>query len=84
MFHGVANDEIRIEKRKRSTKTVLCFDGEIRQVLGNLIGNAMDARQTEGARLLTRSREGTDWKTGRRGLFLTVANNGTGMGPETQ
>ncbi len=79
-----ANAEIHIEKRKRATKTVLCFDGEIRQVLSNLIGNAMDARQTEGGRLLIRSREGTDWKTGRRGLFLTVADNGTGMSPETQ
>ena len=30
-----------------------------------------------------RSREGTDWKTGRKGLILTVADTGSGMSPDT-
>ncbi len=78
------NAGIRVEKRKRSSRPILCFEGEIRQVLNNLIGNAVDASRGEGARLLIRSREGTDWKTGRRGWFLTVADNGRGMSAETQ
>ena len=36
-----------------------CFEGEIRQVLNNLVGNAVDAMSANGGRLLIRSREGT-------------------------
>ena len=42
------------------------FEGEIRQVLSNLVANAIDAMQPNGGRLLVRSREATHWKTGRR------------------
>ena len=56
-----------------------CFEGEIRQVLSNLVSNAIDAMQPQGGRLLLRSRPGTDWKTGRRGLVITVADTGTGI-----
>lgn len=76
-----ANIEVR--KRLRATRQVLCFDGEIRQVLNNLIGNATDALTAVGGALLLRSREGTDGRTGRTGLWLTVADTGTGMLPET-
>ncbi|HET9086820.1 MAG TPA: ATP-binding protein, partial [Acidobacteriaceae bacterium] len=31
-----------------------------------------------------RSRESTDWKTGRQGLVLTVADNGVGMDEATR
>jgi signal transduction histidine kinase len=36
----------------------------------------------QGGRLLLRSRVGTHWASGRRGVVLTVADTGTGM-PET-
>ncbi len=78
------NAGIEVEKRKRAIKPILCFDGEIRQVLNNLIGNSLDASRSHGARLLVRSREGTDWKSGQKGIFLTVADNGQGMNVETQ
>ncbi len=80
----LANSNITVEKRKRANRSVLCFEGEIRQVLNNLIGNAIDAMPTAGGRLLIRSREGTDWKTGRKGLIITVADNGHGMSAETR
>jgi PAS domain S-box-containing protein len=76
------NANIRVEKRFRTEQKVICFQGDIRQVLGNLIGNAVDAMQS-GGRLLIRSRVGTEWLTGRRGLVLTVADNGEGIGGET-
>ena len=75
---------ITVEKRKRAHQPVLCFDGEIRQVLNNLVGNATDAMSTGGGRLLLRSREGTEWATGRKGLWLTVADTGSGMSAEAQ
>jgi len=73
-----------IERCKRSAVPVTCFDGEIRQVLANLIGNALDAMGAEGGRLLLRSRSATHWKSGAKGVVLTVADTGEGMSKETQ
>ena len=57
-----------------------CFDGEIRQVLSNLLSNAIDAVQPlGGGRLLLRSHAGREWTTGRPGLVITVADTGRGM-----
>jgi PAS domain S-box-containing protein len=78
----LANSNVEVEKHTRSVRPVLCFEGEIRQVLSNLIANAIDAMHPSGGRLLMRSREGTDWKTGRKGLILTVADTGSGMSPD--
>jgi signal transduction histidine kinase len=75
------NSRITVEKRMRATRAVSCFEGEIRQVLSNLVGNAVDAMQTETKRLLVRSRNGTDWKTGRKGVVFTVADTGAGISP---
>jgi len=77
------NSDIKLEKRKRAHQPVVCFEGEIRQVLSNLVGNAVDA-MPNGGRLLVRSREATDWRTGRGGLVLTVADEGCGITPQTQ
>lgn len=73
------NSNIVVEKRKRAHKAVECFEGEIRQVLSNLVGNAIDAMHPGGGRLLLRSRDTHDWRTGQPGLALTVADTGTGM-----
>jgi PAS domain S-box-containing protein len=75
------NARILVEKRFRSEQPVVCFQGDIRQVLNNLVGNAIDA-MASGGRLLLRSRKGTDWATGRQGLVLTVADTGEGIAPE--
>ena len=44
----VQNSRIHVTKQKRAKRSVLCFDGEIRQVLSNLIGNAIDAMHPDG------------------------------------
>lgn len=77
------NSQIVVEKRKRCTKPVLCFEGEVRQVLSNLVSNAIDAMHRNGGRLLLRSRAGHEWSSGRAGLIITVADTGSGMGPTT-
>ena len=73
------NAGISIERRFRAEHPVVCFEGDIRQILNNLVGNAIDAMPT-GGRLYVRSREATDWRTGRKGLVLTIADTGVGMG----
>ncbi len=79
----IRNANVIVSKRLRTDRAILCFDGEIRQALYNLLVNAVDAMQAEGGQLLLRSREGRDHKSGRQGIVLTVADTGTGMAPET-
>jgi len=73
------NSGIRVEERNRAEPPVACFEGEIRQVLSNLVGNAIDAMRVKGGRLLLRSRVATAWLSGKQGLMLTVADSGTGI-----
>jgi PAS domain S-box-containing protein len=79
LYEGkLRNAGICIEKRYRAEDPVTCFEGDIRQILNNLVGNAIDA-MPHGGRLLVRSRRATDWSTGRKGLTLTVVDTGVGM-----
>jgi PAS domain S-box-containing protein len=57
-------------------------DGEIRQVVANLIGNAIDALP-EGGRILVRAAYSRDWRSGSPGVVVTVADTGIGMDAET-
>jgi PAS domain S-box-containing protein len=75
------NSGIKVEKRKRAQHPVVCFEGDIRQILNNLVGNAIDVMPS-GGRLILRSREATHWPTGRKGLTLTIADTGSGIEPE--
>jgi signal transduction histidine kinase len=77
------NGQVSVHRRERAHKPIVCLEGEIRQVLSNLIGNAIDATKTAGGRLLLRTRNATDWQTGRSGVVFTVADTGSGMSPRT-
>ena len=84
IHHGrIVNSRIRVETRFQAQRLVFCFDGEIRQVFNNLVGNAIDAMHPTGGRLLVRTREGRDWKARRPGLLITVADTGHGMSAQT-
>jgi signal transduction histidine kinase len=78
----LANAQIAVKKRKHADQPVLCFEGDIRQVLGAVITNSIDA-MPNGGRLLLRSRQGMNWKTGQPSLILTIADDGPGMDIET-
>ena len=73
------NSRVQVDERKRASHAVICFEGEIRQVLSNLISNALDALHSTGGRLLLRSREATHSKTSQKGVVLTIADTGPGM-----
>ena len=80
IFHGrILNARVQILERHRAGEPIRCFEGEIRQVISNIVSNALDAMSASGGTLALRSREGTQWSTGRRGLVLTIADNGGGM-----
>jgi PAS domain S-box-containing protein len=74
--------EIKVVRDLRAEPTLLAHDGELRQVLANLIGNAIDA-VSQGGQITVRSRTTHDWNKGRQGITLTVADNGMGMDTET-
>jgi PAS domain S-box-containing protein len=84
LYEGrLRNSAIKLEKVKWAKRPIACFEGDIRQVLNNLVSNAIDSMPM-GGRLLLRSREATDWKTGRKGIAMTVADTGKGISAETR
>jgi PAS domain S-box-containing protein len=74
---------VRIERRERSQESIVCLESEIRQVLNNLVRNAIDAMGVAGGRLLIRTRDTTGWRSGVQGVAITVADTGGGISPET-
>ena len=105
IFHGrTLNSRVTTRERTRARVPVRCFEGEIRQVISNLVSNALDAMSTDamstdamstdamstdamnpgGGILFLRSREGTHWATGAKGVILSIADSGSGMTAETQ
>lgn len=81
LYRGrLANSGVTLEVRVTGAAPVLCLASEIRQVLNNLLGNALDA-MPEGGRLILKARDATDPKTGRRGLRIVVADTGHGIPP---
>ena len=70
---------IRMERDIDPDLTLFCYEGEIRQVLANLIGNAIDATSA-GGRLIVRARQSRHWGRGEApGVRIAIADTGTGM-----
>jgi signal transduction histidine kinase len=73
--------QIRVTRRYRSGCQVSGYSGELRQLLGNLLVNAVDA-MADGGSLQVRVATGRDWSNGRDGresVRITVADNGSGI-----
>lgn len=70
---------IRVERKYDPAMDLFCFAGEVRQVIANLVGNAIDAT-SGGGRLIIRARRSRNWKDRRhKGVRITVADTGTGI-----
>ena len=74
------NSGVRLELDDQSSAVITCFEGEIRQVLNNLIGNAIDAMKL-GGRLRVRTRDSRSRKSGAPGVRISIADTGHGMPP---
>jgi PAS domain S-box-containing protein len=72
---------IEVRKRYRNPATVHGDAGEIRQLLANLIGNAIDALPV-GGRLELRTLPMHDRISGIHGVRVTVADSGSGISSE--
>jgi signal transduction histidine kinase len=66
----------------RTTEELHCHEGELRQIVLNLVGNAVDAMK-HGGSLHLRCHNSTDWHTGERGVRIAIADTGTGMDEAT-
>jgi PAS domain S-box-containing protein len=76
------NAEIMAVADCRGTARLICYEGELRQILVNLVGNAYDALRL-GGKLMLRAHASRDWKSGLPGVRILVADNGTGMTEDT-
>ena len=78
----INNGGIEVRTRLSTSAQFTCLEGEIRQVLSNLVGNAIDAMRRGGV-LILRAHNATDFATNRKGIRITVADTGSGMSAET-
>ena len=80
----LATMNITVERRYDPGLDLYCFAGEVRQVISNLVSNAMDAT-AGGGRLIVTARHSRDWvHPHREGVRITIADTGTGMTPEVR
>ena len=83
-FYKVRLDttEIVVEKDLRECSPILALQGELRQVVLSLIGNAMDAIG-RGGTLWIRTANAREHRNGsRQGIRLSIADTGTGISAE--
>ena len=94
LYQGRLNNTgIHVEAVYASSTPILCFENDIRQVLNNLIANAIDAMRQHGGRLIIRAHDVTpianivsdpQHPQGVRGVRITIADTGHGMPPEVR
>ena len=73
---------VSVEKDYRACPPISAMAGELRQVIVNLVGNAMDAMR-KGGKLNIRVDRAREYSNGSRpGMRLTIADSGTGIPPE--
>jgi PAS domain S-box-containing protein len=77
-----ANMQVEVIRQYRTNATLLCFEGELRQVFTNLVGNALDAMFGRDGRLLLRTTTRREWASGEKGIRVTICDNGSGITPE--
>jgi PAS domain S-box-containing protein len=78
------SNSISVIRRFRQIPGITIFEGEVRQVLANLIGNAIDAMSSQrSGTLILRTAPARDWASGREGIAITIADTGSGMDAKT-
>lgn len=73
---------VTVQKDFRACPPITAMAGELRQVIVNMVGNALDAMRGGGT-LNIRIDRGREYSNGSRtGLRLTIADSGSGISPE--
>ena len=69
---------LKIERRIEPGLTAYALQGELKQILSNLVANAIDACK-EGDRIVVHAWNSRDFKSGGQGMRLTIADTGAGI-----
>lgn len=72
--------DVVVDMKLGSVPKIVCLEGEIRQVINNLVRNALDAMPM-GGRLFIRLHSQPDWNAGTSGVRLMLADTGEGISP---
>lgn len=75
----LSTNRVTLSKRFTSTRLVSVQPGEMRQALGNLIANAIDAMGLSGGRLIVRCFDTTDVRQQRKGVRILLSDSGGGI-----
>jgi signal transduction histidine kinase len=71
---------VHVDKQIRASSVLLMASlGELRQVIANIIGNALDAMRTGGRLAVRISTEQRSWRPARSMARLTIGDNGSGI-----
>ena len=74
---------IRINRQHRRSAPFRCAEGDIRQILNNLIGNAIDVMRESGGVITVRTSPAKHPRSGNHGLRISVSDSGHGMNQTT-
>jgi PAS domain S-box-containing protein len=78
--------QIETERRYGPHPPIRCKENEIRQVVANLVSNALDAMTKNGddrRRMIVRVRKAADARTGEEGVRVMIADTGAGIQEES-
>jgi signal transduction histidine kinase len=89
LYQGrLLNARIKLVFDHHGAAPITCYENDIRQVLNNLVGNAIDSMsigsQRSGGRLVLRTHNSICCRTHRPGIRITIADTGSGMPPEVR
>ena len=84
LYHGkLLASNISVQRQYREDPPILCLAGDLRQILANIISNAIDAMKSGGS-LTMRVSASLDWRNQERpGVRTTIADSGIGMDAQT-
>jgi signal transduction histidine kinase len=74
---------VQLEKGLIGSQPICAFPGELRQILTNLVSNAVEAMRS-GGKLVVRVHPARNWRTGEEGYRILVADTGPGISPESR
>jgi signal transduction histidine kinase len=77
----ITDKSIEIDRQYVFDGVIHSFPGELRQVLLNVVGNALDAAPV-GGNVTLRVSTARNWRTGAAGVRITIADNGPGIPQE--
>jgi PAS domain S-box-containing protein len=79
----MASRGVKVETRVEPGLTIVASEGVLKQVLSNLIANAIDACDEDG-KIVIRARPSRHFRDGRPGTRIIIADNGVGIAIEDQ